>query len=43
MEKLGLHRDPQGDFDMPKLAVGHPFRRTVIYQLRKDEWINQNF
>jgi len=38
MRKLGMHRDPQEDFVMPKLEEGHPLMRHVLYRLRKDEW-----
>ena len=37
MEKLGMHRDPDEDFDHPNLPVGHPLRRHVLYRLRRDE------
>ena len=38
MEKLGMHRDPQDDFDHPKLVEGHPLRRQVLYRLKRAEW-----
>jgi RimJ/RimL family protein N-acetyltransferase len=34
MEKIGMTRDAQGDFDHPRLAEGHPLRRHVLYQMR---------
>jgi RimJ/RimL family protein N-acetyltransferase len=34
MERLGMRRDPSGDFDHPQLPVGHPLRRHVLYRLR---------
>lgn len=36
MERLGLIRDPQGDFDHPTIAAGHPLRRHVLYRIRPD-------
>lgn len=38
MVKLGMHNDPQDDFDHPKLPEGHPLRRHVLYRLEKSEW-----
>ena len=32
-ERLGFVRDPARDFDHPRLAVGHPLRRHVLYSL----------
>jgi arsenate reductase len=34
MEKLGMARDPSEDFDHPRLPVGHPLRRHVLYRAR---------
>jgi RimJ/RimL family protein N-acetyltransferase len=33
MERLGMKRSPEEDFDHPKLAEGHPLRRHVLYRL----------
>lgn len=35
MEKLGMHRDPNDDFDHPKIAEGHPLRRHVLYRVKR--------
>ena len=35
MEKLGMVRDPAGDFDHPNVAPGDPLRRHVLYRLRR--------
>ena len=35
MERIGLVRDTDGDFDHPNLAVGHPLRRHVLYRGRR--------
>ena len=36
MEKIGMHRDLEGDFDHPKIEVGHPLRRHVLYRIQKN-------
>jgi RimJ/RimL family protein N-acetyltransferase len=33
MEKLGMAHDPADDFDHPRLPLGHPLRRHVLYRL----------
>ncbi len=33
MERLGMRHDPDGDFDHPSIAEGHPMRRHVLYRL----------
>ncbi len=33
MEKLGMKRDPKGDFDYPALAADHPLSKCVLYRL----------
>lgn len=32
MARIGMHHDPTGDFDHPKLAVHHPLRPHVLYR-----------
>ncbi len=32
MEKIGMVRDPAGDFDHPLVDTGHPLRRHVLYR-----------
>ncbi|WP_165065599.1 GNAT family N-acetyltransferase [Paludisphaera rhizosphaerae] len=34
MERLGMTRNPDEDFDHPLLAPGHPLRRHVLYRIR---------
>lgn len=34
MERIGMRRDPAGDFDHPLVAVGHPLRPHVLYRVR---------
>jgi hypothetical protein len=36
MEKLGMKRDPAGDFDHSSLA-GHALARHVLYRLRRED------
>ena len=42
MERLGMTHDPVDDFvddfDHPRLAVGHPLRRHVLYRLDRPSW-----
>lgn len=33
MERLGMARDPQDDFDNPRLPEGDPLRRHVLYRV----------
>lgn len=33
MERLGMHRDLEGDFEHPRVPVGSPVRRHVLYRL----------
>lgn len=33
MEKLGMSRRPEDDFDHPALPEGHPLRRHVLYRI----------
>ncbi|MFL5756396.1 MAG: GNAT family N-acetyltransferase [Chloroflexota bacterium] len=38
MERLGMTRDPADDFDHPRVPVGNPLRRHVLYRLRRTDW-----
>jgi RimJ/RimL family protein N-acetyltransferase len=38
MEKLGMARDQDEDFEHPSLPVGHPLRRHVLYRLTRERW-----
>ncbi|MEG3350167.1 MULTISPECIES: GNAT family N-acetyltransferase [Novacetimonas] len=42
MEKLGMMRDPQDDFYHPRIALGHPLRRQVLYRLTRERWTTRN-
>jgi ribosomal-protein-alanine N-acetyltransferase len=34
MERLGMRRDPAGDFDHPRMPEGHELRRHILYRVR---------
>jgi RimJ/RimL family protein N-acetyltransferase len=36
MQRLGMTRDSDGDFDHPRIAEGHRLRRHVLYRLQTD-------
>lgn len=39
MERLGMRRDPSGDFDHPRVPDSHPhLRRHVLYRLTRADW-----
>ncbi|CAN7742689.1 GNAT family N-acetyltransferase [Mesorhizobium sp. LjNodule214] len=38
MERIGMSRDPEDDFDHPLKAIGDPLRRQVLYRLTYQEW-----
>ncbi len=33
MDRIGMVRDPAGDFDHPRVPYGHPLRRHVLYRI----------
>jgi RimJ/RimL family protein N-acetyltransferase len=35
MDRLGMRRDPAGDFEHPRIPVGHPLRRHVLYRISR--------
>ena len=37
MEKIGLERVPDGDFDHPSVPEGNPLRPHVLYRIRRPE------
>jgi RimJ/RimL family protein N-acetyltransferase len=37
MQRIGMTHDPADDFDHPRLPVGHPQRRHVLYRLSRPE------
>ncbi len=38
MERLGMSRDPDDDFDHPRIPEGSPLRRHVLYRMPRDRW-----
>ena len=38
MERIGMVRDPVGDFDHPALPEGSPLRAHVLYRLPRSRW-----
>ena len=38
MERIGMRRDAQGDFDHPSFAATHPLRRHVLYRIGAGEF-----
>jgi RimJ/RimL family protein N-acetyltransferase len=38
MERLGMARDQDGDFEHPKLPEGHALRHQVLYRLDREVW-----
>jgi len=42
MEKLGMTHDPADDFDHPRIPVGHPLRRHVLYRLDRSTWSSRH-
>ena len=38
MERLGMRRDPSGDFDHPELPADSPLRRHVLYRLQNSDF-----
>jgi RimJ/RimL family protein N-acetyltransferase len=40
MAKLGMTHDATENFDHPRLPVGDPLRRHVLYRLTREKWVN---
>ncbi|MGI9491655.1 MAG: GNAT family N-acetyltransferase [Geminicoccaceae bacterium] len=38
MERLGMVRRQEDDFDHPALADGHPLRRHCLYRMSRERW-----
>lgn len=38
MEHIGMTRDLNGDFDHPRMPVGHPLRPHILYRLTLADW-----
>ena len=38
MQRLGMQREPAGDFEHPRVPVGHPLRPHVLYRLSRERY-----
>lgn len=38
MERIGMRRDLDGDFEHPRLPEGNPLRKHVLYRLRSEDY-----
>jgi 3-dehydroquinate dehydratase/shikimate dehydrogenase len=38
MQRIGMYRDSNEDFDHPKLAEDHPLKRHFLYRLNQQQW-----
>ncbi|MGC1873009.1 MAG: GNAT family N-acetyltransferase [Acidobacteriaceae bacterium] len=38
MEKIGMTRNPDDDFDDPRIPAGNPCQRHVLYRIQKSDW-----
>lgn len=38
MERLGMTRDEEGDFDHPRVPPESPLRRHLLYRLKREDW-----
>ncbi len=38
MKRIGMHHEPQNDFDHPKLPKEHKLSRHVLYRIKLSEW-----
>jgi RimJ/RimL family protein N-acetyltransferase len=39
MERLGMTRSPEDDFEPPSLPAGHPLRLHILYRLSRAAWL----
>jgi len=39
MGRLGMRHAPDDDFDHPRLPMGHPLGRHVLYRLTRHDWL----
>ena len=40
MQAIGMHYDPQADFEHPKVAVDDPLRAHVLYRITRAQWLD---
>ncbi len=39
MSRIGMKRDPKGDFRHPDIAPGYDLARHFFYRIRRDDWL----
>jgi RimJ/RimL family protein N-acetyltransferase len=42
MERIGMQRDPEADFDHPRIPTDSPLRRHLLYRISAREWRDRN-
>lgn len=42
MEKLGMTRNPDDDFDDPRIPAGNPSQRYVLYRVKREAWLDRS-
>ena len=40
MQAIGMHYDPQADFEHPKVAADDPLRHHVLYRITRAQWLD---
>lgn len=38
MQRIGMHRDPDADYDHPNVPPGDPLQRHVLYRISRRSW-----
>jgi RimJ/RimL family protein N-acetyltransferase len=41
MQRLGMTRNADEDFDHPRVPLGHPLCRHVLYRLQRKDWLDE--
>ncbi|WP_316858343.1 GNAT family N-acetyltransferase [uncultured Cohaesibacter sp.] len=41
MKRLGMTYSPEDDFDHPEEETGHPLQRSVLYRIRRDQFVTK--
>lgn len=41
MEKIGMKRDPKGDFDYPNLPASSPLGKFVLFRIKKKDFVGK--
>ena len=39
MERIGMTRDPDGDFEHPSIPEGSPLRHHMLYRISRRDWL----